>query len=190
MENRESEFLRTAQIDVGDDGEWFVRLFGQVQRPLYRFIMTLLPQPADADEVFQETIIVLWRKREQYEQGTDFLAWSRVVARYEVFRYLRQNRHDKVGLNEMAMTKIAEVNEARAKTLDEEATRHEVLAGCIGKLGTEEREIIRQRYYQNQAVEMIAKKFGKAQSTIYSALTRARGQLADCMKRRLRSIEA
>ena len=188
MEEKQSKIPQLNE-PVGDD-EWFVQLLGRVQRPLYRFIMTLLPQPSDADEVFQETLTVLWRKRDQYEQGSDFLAWSRVVARFEVFRYLRKNRRDQVGLSETAMSRIADLTEARTKSLDQEETRHEALAGCIGKLRNEEKSVIRQRYFDNESVEEIAQNLGKAKSTVYSALSRARGQLADCMKRRLRSIES
>ena len=189
MEERVSDILKSESLDVGDDGEWFVQQFGQVQRALYRFIVSLLPQTADADEVFQETLIVLWRKRDQFEQGTDFLAWSRVVAKFEVFRFLRKARKDQVGLSEAAMTRLAEFTEAQARSLDRESARQDALAGCIGKLSEGARELIVLRYFRDEAVEEIAQNLGKAQSTIYSALTRARSQLGECLKVQLRSLE-
>ena len=188
MKENDSDSLesRGPDVDGGDDCEWLVQLLAQIQMPLHRFIMTLLPQASDADEVFQETILVLWRKRSEFERGSNFMAWACVIARYEVFRYLRTHRRDKIGLSESAMTKLAEIAEARAISLDLDSARREALSGCIKKLRSEEREVIRLRYYLNEAVEEIAEKLGKAQSTVYAALTRARGHLAECVQRQMK----
>ena len=68
-------------------GEDFVRLFTQAQRPLYLFILPLVHTTADADEVLQETNVVMLSKWIQFELGTNFLAWCRTIARLEVFRF-------------------------------------------------------------------------------------------------------
>src|SRR5262249_54405800 len=49
-----------ARPDAGNPEE-FVRLFTRYQRKLYWYIYALLHDPHDAEEVFQETAIVLWQ---------------------------------------------------------------------------------------------------------------------------------
>jgi RNA polymerase sigma-70 factor (ECF subfamily) len=50
----------------------FVQLFAQSSRRIYAYIRTLVPNQADAEDVFQETSKVLWEKFADYEIGTDF----------------------------------------------------------------------------------------------------------------------
>ena len=45
-----------------DKNRLFLRLFLQNQRRLYAYILTLLPNRADADDVLQETSLVMWDK--------------------------------------------------------------------------------------------------------------------------------
>ena len=53
----------------GAPDEQFIREFTQAQRPLYLFILPMTGNPADADEVLQETNLVVWAKWQQFEPG-------------------------------------------------------------------------------------------------------------------------
>lgn len=64
------------------------------QHHVLGFVQMLLPSVHDAEEVLQETSIVLWNKWDQYDPERDFVKWACGIARYEVFRYLRKrNSH-------------------------------------------------------------------------------------------------
>ena len=52
------------------DVEEFVRLLMAHERQIFTYILTLLPHVADAEDVLQETSIVLWRKFPEYQAGT------------------------------------------------------------------------------------------------------------------------
>ena len=43
--------------------------------------------PLDAEDVLQEANLVLWRKFDQYQEGTNFFAWACQIIRYEVLKY-------------------------------------------------------------------------------------------------------
>ena len=58
------------------DVEEFVGLLMGSQQRVFSYILTLLPNVADAQDVLQETSIVLWRRLAEYEPGTDFTAWA------------------------------------------------------------------------------------------------------------------
>ena len=62
----------------------FLHDFLTHRRMLHAFILSLTSDYAVAEDIFQEVSTVLWRKYENYTQGTNFGAWAREVAYREV----------------------------------------------------------------------------------------------------------
>ena len=58
MGNIENNILAEAQ---GDKAEQFMRLYMTVQPRVYGFIVSMIHQWTDADDVLQETVSVMWR---------------------------------------------------------------------------------------------------------------------------------
>ena len=69
----------------------FIRLMTRHERLVYGYILSLVPNWADADEILQETNIRLWEEFEKFEAGTNFAAWAVRVAHFQVLttRWLR-----------------------------------------------------------------------------------------------------
>ena len=53
--------------------ERFVQLYARHQQYLFSYVLALVPKWADAENVAESTQLVLWRKFEQYQEGTSFL---------------------------------------------------------------------------------------------------------------------
>ena len=51
-----------AEPPASEKSKLFLRLFLQNERRLYAYILTLLPNRADADDVLQEASLVMWDK--------------------------------------------------------------------------------------------------------------------------------
>ena len=66
-----------------DRYEVFVKKFAHYEGDLRRFVRSLLPNWTDADEVVQQTAIVIWRKFDQFDQETNFIKWACVISRFE-----------------------------------------------------------------------------------------------------------
>ncbi len=66
--------------------ERFVSQFTVAHRRIYAFILTLLPNRSEADEVMQETSLVLWRQFDQFDPQRDFVRWACGVALNQVRR--------------------------------------------------------------------------------------------------------
>src|SRR5262245_27171270 len=77
------------------DREEFARQFSCNARRVYGFIMTLVFNYHDAEEVFQNTSVVLWNKFGEFQPGSDFFAWASRVAYYEVLSLLKQRRRSR-----------------------------------------------------------------------------------------------
>ena len=78
-----------SDVDTNVPSEEFIRAFTQSQRQLFLYLLPLVGNASDADEVLQETNLIIWAKWKQFEPGTNFLAWGRAIARLEVFRFRR-----------------------------------------------------------------------------------------------------
>ena len=77
------------------------------QQRVYLFILSLLPNPADAEEVLQETNLVLWRKFEEFEPGTNFKAWAFQTAYYKIQSFLSRQERDRARFGDEFLEKVA-----------------------------------------------------------------------------------
>ncbi|HVJ69575.1 MAG TPA: sigma factor, partial [Caulifigura sp.] len=75
--------------DVSSPGrsEELVSLITWHQRRLFAYIMSLVRSPNDAEDILQEVNVVLWRKRDDFHAGTDFLAWAFRISRTQVMAF-------------------------------------------------------------------------------------------------------
>ena len=93
------------------DREEFARLFARNARRIYGFIMTLVFNHHDAEEVFQNTNVVLWNKFADFQPGSNFFAWASRIAYYEVLSLMKQQRRSRT-FSDVALELLA--NEASA----------------------------------------------------------------------------
>ena len=65
------------QPPVSDrDPEQFVRLLARYDREVYRYVLTLLPDHTEAEDVLQETAAALWEKFAEYDSEKPFFPWA------------------------------------------------------------------------------------------------------------------
>ena len=66
------------------------------QARLFGYIHSLVRDSNDADDLFQQTAMVLWRKFAEYDPARPFLGWACGVARFEVTNFLRTRGRSKL----------------------------------------------------------------------------------------------
>ena len=162
--------------------EDFIRLFSVHQRALFLHILTLVGNTTDADEVLQETNVIMWAKREQFQPGSNFLAWGRAIARLEVFRFRRNRHHRMTLLGDDIIDLIAERSETQVV---ETELRRDALSQCINKLRDKDRELIRERYSGDLNGDEIAEKLGRPANSVYQSIGRIRKTLLECVRRQM-----
>src|SRR5437667_11409220 len=59
------------------------------QRQIFSYIYVLVPNRPDAEDLLQETSLVICEKFHEFREGTDFVAWACQIAYWRV-RYSRQ----------------------------------------------------------------------------------------------------
>lgn len=157
-------------------------LFAQYQRRLYLYILSMLPNPADAEDVLQETNIVVWKKFDSFQPGTDFRAWVFQIALLEVhkFRQRPRNRTAGVTLSNEVFERLAAEYPARESLLE---TRQDLLARCIAALPDSDRTLVDHVYGGVGRVTEIAQQAGRDRTSVYRSLRRIRRALLDCVER-------
>jgi RNA polymerase sigma-70 factor, ECF subfamily len=164
-------------------GEEFTRLLIGHQKRIHGLILALVPNAADAADLLQETCVVLWRKFNEFEPGTDFGAWSLRVARYQVMAYYNRQQRARARFSDETIERL-EAQLAQPQWGSSVAA--EALAHCLGKLKPRELALIRQRYDGNASVAQMAQSTGATIHAIYKTLNRIHLALWHCTRLQLR----
>jgi RNA polymerase sigma-70 factor, ECF subfamily len=152
-------------------------LFLQHAGVIRGFIRALLPDRARADDVLQETFMLLTRKAADFDPATSFPKWACTVARYKVME-ARRDMHRNTGvLSDEAIEALAASDEA---TSDD--PRVERLRDCIDRLPPRLQELVKLRYDQDHLPGEIARRVSWTPEAVYVALSRARGLLRRCIE--------
>jgi RNA polymerase sigma-70 factor (ECF subfamily) len=172
------------EIGSGERVAEFVELYSRYYPRLQFYLMALLPSANDAADVLQESSLVLWKKFDTYQTGTNFYAWACQIARFQALKY-----RDRVGrsaklLDDAVLEKLSE--EAAGDEIDPTASL-EALAYCLEKLSERNRSLIRRRYQPNLSVRELAVEVGCTANALSKLLGKLRRTLLDCVERRLAS---
>ncbi|MEI7730650.1 MAG: sigma-70 family RNA polymerase sigma factor [Verrucomicrobiota bacterium] len=165
------------------------QLFVQHQGRLRAFVLGLVPEFSAADDVMQETFLVVSRKANEFDPDTNFQAWVRRIATFKVLSLHRDRQRAPLCLQADVIEALA----AAAPSWDDEAqylTEVRVLKTCIEKLPPAPRELIRLRYYGEHLPEEIARLRAQSVNAVNVTLTRARIALRECMERNLKTAGA
>lgn len=162
----------------------FDRLVMEHQQRIYYFIRSMVFNPDDAKDTLQDVNIVLYRKRDNYEPGTNFKAWAFTIARFECLSYLsRYKKKQWTTLDTGLLETLADGAEEKADDVDDWLT---ALKKCLLKLSDETKFLIQSRYQQRTPLENTAQQLQTSVGAIKQKLFRARKQLKDCVLRRLK----
>ena len=160
----------------------FVRLLAQNQRRLFVYVHTLVTNHADAEEVLQNTNLVLWREFGTFETGTNFAAWACRVALNQVLAWRKKRQRDRLQFSDDFLAAIANETQDASDALEEQSR---VLSDCLAKLPSDQRELIRLRYTEEGAIEAVASRVRRTVEATYRALSRIRHTLHECVIRTL-----
>ncbi|QNN24155.1 sigma-70 family RNA polymerase sigma factor [Planctomycetales bacterium ZRK34] len=176
-------------MSTQDQLEQFVADLTGCQDSLFAFILSQLPQPHQARDVLQETNLVLWRKREEFEPGTNFQAWAMSIAQFQVRAAWRDMRRESGRLMfDDAMLGV--ISASVGERMDSFAQYRDALRSCISKLSDDQREIIRKRYESGGSVQSIAQTLGRSANAVSITLHRVRKVLSDCVRRTMKGPAA
>ncbi len=158
------------------------------QGPVFRYILSFVADHHEAEDLLQKTNLILWRKRDCFEAGSNFKAWSFAVARLEALKSLRRQRRDRrVFLQQQRETAVIDDDK------NADAEKRESLAAlreCLKGLPPRDQELIRMRYGSDRTLSDYARNLNRSPGTLKARLFKIRESLRKSIVDYLRKEEA
>ncbi len=167
--------------DQETDKEFLCLLLANIKR-IYSFILTLVPNISDADDILQESVLIMFRKFEHFDKKGSFGAWGIGIARNEVLK-LRTRQNDKRIRFSDDVSKILE--EASNSITDQQQMRVEALQGCLKKLPESDQQFIKMKYEIGLPIKDISDAFKMSKRNIFRLAAKIHRSLLKCIQHSL-----
>jgi RNA polymerase sigma-70 factor, ECF subfamily len=162
----------------------YIELLAANERYLCGYVYNMIPNTTDAEDVLQDIKVALWKAFDQYQEGTNFGAWSRKVAFHRVmaFRKKMAIENKRLTFSDECLDYLAEQFPSDSQQVSEQST---LLSACVAKLKGEHKELIQMRYSRQLSIEETAAQSDQTTDACYRALSRIRSQLRKCVQQSL-----
>jgi RNA polymerase sigma-70 factor (ECF subfamily) len=170
MTHDDQALERLVELARRGDAEAFGRLFDHFHEPVYRFVVSRVRRPVDAEDLTQTIFVKALEALPRYEsRGVPFGGWLFRLARNTVIDHVRTRRdHDDLGA-------IAERTGDEAEPHDVVATRADIdaVGRALGRLTDDQRDAIALRFFAGLSAREAAIAMGKQEGTIRGLQFRA-----------------
>ena len=160
-------------------GREFVRLLAACERRLDNYVLTLVPNWADAEDVVQQTKLRLWEQFEQYDDAKDFGAWACTVAYWEVLTFRTRTTRSHLLFSQAALDRVSK--EASNVVANSDSRMH-LLRQCIEKLTQWQRELLLRCCVASESVRDVAVELDRKVDSTRKAILRIRRELYRCVE--------
>lgn len=174
--------LMATNPDIQENMDLFVKLLSSNQKWIYAYILSMIPNYNDADDLMQETSSIMWKKFNDFQPGTDFVKWGIKIAHYQILNFCRKKSKSPLHFNSDTIEILQDTCE---NVVMEFNTRQEALRNCFNKLSSDDQGLLQVHYYQSTPVKVIAHQFGQTVQNIYQKLTRIECALLNCIRHML-----
>ena len=170
---REVDDVELIQRFQSGDEDGFVELYVRRQAEIYTYCLRLSEGDKDlASDIFQETFVKVWRKADQFREGTNVLGWLYTIAKTTWLNHKRRRIHDSIEEERHAMLPVTDRTMQPEFGLEQNTLREKV-EGAIQKLTVELREPFCLRefdgYSYQEISEMLHITMGATRQRIYRA---------------------
>jgi RNA polymerase sigma-70 factor (ECF subfamily) len=161
----------------------FVLLITGHQAAIYAYVLTLHHNRVAAQDILQETNLVLCRKRAEFEPDTNFKAWALRIAYWQTMAHLK--RVKRAGFVDLEPDVMDLVSLEAAEQLDDFEDRHTALRSCLQKLPPGDTSILLAHYQNGESIADLSGRLGRSRDALKQVLMRIRRTLRTCIERRL-----
>jgi len=157
----------------------FVSLLTANYYQIHSFILTMVPNKTDAEDILQNTFMYMWEHFGDFNPETRFLSWAFTIAKFQVLTYRKTMKRSKIHLSETALDLIAVESVKLSTQMDE---MYEALQKCLEKLPEKEVDFLKKRFMHGGSIRKIANDIGASLNVVYKRLSRIKGMLLNCIR--------
>lgn len=154
---------------------------------LTAYLRTVIRDSSTADDLFQETWLIAWRRLDDFDKSRPFGPWLRGIAARVVMAWRRKSQRSALLCDDEILEHLGQrcesVHRLAGDTWEDKLTG---LQGCLDDLPERYREPIRLRYLEELLPDAMAERLGLELETIKKRLQRGRSRLWECLQRKLR----
>jgi RNA polymerase sigma-70 factor (ECF subfamily) len=153
-------------------------LFARHQVRIYRFVLRIVGNATDAEDLTSEVFLEAWRQAGRFKGRSTVSTWLLAIGRNKAFSTLRRQTSEQ--LDETVVDTIedpADDPEAAARRRN----RSEILRLCLAALSAEHREVVDLVYYHEKSIEEVAAIIGIPENTVKTRVFYARKRLAELL---------
>lgn len=151
---------------------------------LVAFLRSLVSAQDAVDDLFQETMLVAWRRLHEFDHSRPFGPWLRGIAANLVLAHRRKSAiaHRRVMNCEPEVLEELErqFSALGSRRGDSFRERVELLKDCLSRLPEQMRQAIELAYAKGMMLRQVALATGTGEEAIKKRVQRAREALADC----------
>lgn len=162
-------------------------LWGKAQHSVSAYVHAAVRNHHDAEDVIQATVTYITHHFDEYDPDRPFQAWAIGIARYRIFDHRNKNKHQPLLLGDEAIESLTQAMARQAPHADD---RREALEHCMGRLKPEHRQVLSDRYYNDNSRQEIAENLGIQARSVTVLLRRVRLILAECIARRVKGASS
>lgn len=157
----------------------FLSLFLRSEREIFRYVVALVPNLADAEDIVQQTAVALWEKFDAYDPARPFTPWACRFALNKARQWIERRQRWQVLLDHGLAEELAQRRQELQPEL-EARLRH--LEGCLGRLAGDQRALIEGYYFRRDDMATLAAEAGRTVAATYKVLQRIRHTLLVCIQ--------
>ncbi|MBT8037274.1 MAG: sigma-70 family RNA polymerase sigma factor [Verrucomicrobiae bacterium] len=161
----------------------FETLVHQCRPMLVDYLSALLGDVHRAEDLAQETLLTADRIFDRFEQGGNFGAWLRGIARNKIREHRRSIARRPLMIDSRVldgMEEVLSIFDTPAGVEERWGGRLGVLRTCIGKLKSGLRAAIEAVYFGDHSLKEAAIELGASPAAVGKRLSRARALLKQC----------
>jgi len=156
----------------------FIHLMATSQMNIYAYIMSIVGNTNDADDIMQNTSAYMWERFSQFKSGTDFVAWGMSIAYYKIKEFRKSKARHQFSDDVMEL-----IHKKAQQNLGDMNLYVEILNRCISKLLPSDLALVKLRYESGNSVKRIATRINVTVQAVYLRLSNIHGMLSRCIKR-------
>lgn len=166
------------------------KLIARYQNRLYRYLLRIVRQPEEAEDLFQQTWLTVAEKIRSFDPSRNFDAWLFTLAHNLAIDHLRRIRSQSLD-EPLTDSKSAETAADRIPSTENAgfdrvlaAERRKQIGEMMAALPMTYREVLTLRFEEEMKIEEIAQVTGAPVSTVKARLRRALEQLRCALEER------
>lgn len=169
------------ELVLAGDRSGAAYLIERYQMDVYNASLRILANPADAEDVTQDTFLAAFERMSTYRPGQALSPWLRAIARHRAIDLVRRRARAPEPELPAAPESVEKIALDRIEA--------ERVRAALNRLPSRDRTLLVLRYWEDQSVESVASSLGMTEGAARVALLRARRSLGAVLVEQETSVE-